>query len=66
MTYKIEELRMLDGSEAEANRTRKIFEDLKTKALADEQLTEHEKDFFCLGVKLSKWNDGVLVTLPEI
>ena len=53
MAYAIDELRVRNGSPQEQERTRKIFEDLKQKAVSGEELTEHEKEFFCLGVKLS-------------
>jgi hypothetical protein len=58
MHYKIDELDFKNGSEAEQIRNRKIFEDLKEKTLKGIELSEHEKDFFCLGVKLSKKEDG--------
>jgi hypothetical protein len=58
MIYKIEELDLLNDSLEEQERTRIIFEDLKNKAMKGEELSEHEKDFFCQGVKLSKLNDG--------
>jgi hypothetical protein len=50
---------MKDDTIAEQVRTRKIFEVLKAKAIKQEILTEQEKDFFCLGLKLSSLNDGV-------
>ncbi len=58
MAYDIENLDLKNDSEKEQTRTRAIFEDLKEKAVNNEQLTEHEKDFFCLGVKLSEFDDG--------
>lgn len=58
MAHKIEDLEFKDASDEEQLRTRAIFEDLKTKAQNGELLTEHEKDFFCQGVKLSKLDDG--------
>jgi hypothetical protein len=36
------------------------FEVLKAMAIDGEQLAPHEKNFFCVGVLLSKWNDGSL------
>ncbi len=58
MSYNIEELELKDNSNQEQIRTRKIFEDLKTKAEKNEKLTEHEKDFFCSGIRLSVLDDG--------
>ena len=58
MAYNIEDLDLKNDSEEEQIRTRKIFEDLKVKAQKGEELTEHEKDFFCQGVKLSQLDDG--------
>ncbi|KGL58373.1 hypothetical protein [Polaribacter sp. Hel1_85] len=60
MPYKIEDLDFKSNIEGEQKRTRKIFEDLKDKSLNNEKLTEHEKDFFCLGVKGSNLDDGKL------
>lgn len=59
MTFKIDELRFKNDSEAEQLRTRKIFEVLKAKAINKEVLTEHEKEFFCMAVKISQIDDGV-------
>jgi len=58
MPYNIDELDLKDNSPREQERTRIIFEDLKEKALNREELTEHEKDFFCKGIRLSNRNDG--------
>lgn len=58
MSYKIDELVLLNDSIEEQERTRIIFEDLKSKAKTAEAMSEHEKDFFCKGVKLSKLDDG--------
>lgn len=58
MPYKIDDLDIKNNSEEEQIRTRAIFEDLKSKAENGEDLTEHEKDFFCQGVKLSQLDDG--------
>lgn len=60
MVYKIEDLDLRNDSEEEQKRTRAIFEDLKTKAKNGTELTEHEKDFFCQGVKLSRLDDRKL------
>jgi hypothetical protein len=60
MSYKIEDLDFKSNVEGEQKRTRKIFENLKNKTLENGKLTEHEKDFFCLGVKLSQLEDGKL------
>lgn len=54
-----EELNFKDGSEKEQIRTRKIFEELRERAIANKILLEREKDFLCLGLKLSlEENDG--------
>lgn len=58
MAFETDELRVKDNTNAEQIRTRKIFEILKEKAIKQEELTEEEKDFFCLGVKISNCNDG--------
>lgn len=58
MTYNREELDFKDGSAEEQERTRKIFEDLKSKTNSGRKLSEYEKDFFCQGVNLSNSNDG--------
>lgn len=58
MSYKREELLLKDDSQEEQVRTRLIFEDLKKKAQNGEEMSEHEKDFFCQGVKLSRLDDG--------
>lgn len=59
MVFQIDELRLKNDSEAEQIRTRNIFEVLKAKAIKQETLTEHEKEFFCMTVKNSHLNDGV-------
>tara|TARA_R110002095_G_scaffold165593_1_gene143784 strand:+ start:119 stop:1114 length:996 start_codon:yes stop_codon:yes gene_type:complete len=51
--YDIEELTLKNDSDSEQIRTRKIFEDLKDKAEKDKPLLEREKDFLCLGLKLT-------------
>jgi hypothetical protein len=58
MSYKIEDLDVKDDSEEEQARSRIIFEDLKDKAVKKEKISEHEKDFFCMGVRLSLLDDG--------
>lgn len=58
MAFDINELRLYNDSEEELLRTRSIFEVLKKKANNNEFLTEHEKEFFCQGVKLSHLDDG--------
>jgi len=58
MTYKREELTLKDDSLEEQIRTRDIFENLKDRVTKGEKLSEHEKDFFCQGVKLSHFDDG--------
>ncbi len=56
--YKLEELDFKNGSEEEQIRTRKIFEDLRDRALKNETLLEREKDFLCTCLKLSDLDDG--------
>ena len=58
--YEIEELDLKDNSEQEQIRTRCIFEDIKERAINGGEISEHEKDFFALGVKYSLRNDGRL------
>lgn len=58
--YKIEELDPRNDSEEEQIRTRHIFEDIKARAINGDEISEHEKDFFSLGVKLSLKKDGKL------
>lgn len=58
MSYSIDELEQKNDTDYEQVRTRKIFENLKNKAIAGKKLTEHEKNFFCKGVKLSLLDDG--------
>ena len=64
MAFQTDELRMKDDTNAEQIRTRKIFEVLKEKAIKQEELTEQEKNFFCLGVKLSSRSDGTWEDFP--
>ena len=57
--YDNDELDFKDFSREHQNRTRKIFEDLKEKAKKNEELLEREKNFFCLCLKLSDYqNEG--------
>ncbi|WP_067148994.1 hypothetical protein [Pseudotamlana agarivorans] len=57
--YLPNELDFKDGSEKEQIRTRKIFEDLKQKAIDGKKLLEREKRFLCTGLKLTlKQSDG--------
>jgi hypothetical protein len=56
--YKIEELDLKNDSEEEQIRTREIFENIKERCKKGEPVSEHEKDFFGLGVKLSLKDDG--------
>lgn len=56
--FKIDELDFGDDSEESQSQSRRIFEVLKQKAIKREFLSEHEKEFFCTGVKLSLLNDG--------
>lgn len=58
--YKPEELDFKNGSEEEQIRTRKIFEDLRDRALKNGRLLEREKDFLCTCLKLSNFDDGSL------
>ncbi|OAB26018.1 hypothetical protein SAMN05444395_1263 [Flavobacterium fryxellicola] len=60
MAFSIQELELNPNADrtAEQIRTRQIFEVLKIKTIAEEFLTEHEKDFFYMGVKYSFLNDG--------
>lgn len=51
--YSVEELEFKNDSQEEQERTRKIFEDLKKRALNGEILLEREKEFLCLSIKLS-------------
>ncbi len=54
--YLLEELDLSDGEQIE---TRKIFEDLKKRALDGKLLLEREKKFLCVGLKLTLIeNDG--------
>lgn len=56
--YSITELDLKDNSEQEQIRTREIFENIQERCKNEELISEHEKDFFCLGVKLSLKDDG--------
>lgn len=56
--YSIEELDLKNDSEEEQVRTREIFENIKERCQNGELVSEHEKDFFGLGLKLSLKDDG--------
>jgi hypothetical protein len=58
MPFEIEELQVKSDAVTEQIRVRKIFEVLKDKAINGKALTEHEKNFFCSCLKLSKLGDG--------
>lgn len=64
MAFETDELRMKDDTNAEQIRTRKIFDMLKGKAINKKTLTEQEKEFFCLRVKISNFNDGTWEDYP--
>lgn len=64
MSYTIKDLEIRKDSDEEQIRTRKIFLDLKAKAIKGEILTENEKEFFCQGVRLSILNDGLETDYP--
>lgn len=58
MAFDIEELQVKSDDITEQIRVRKIFELLKDKCRNGKALTEHEKNFFCNCLKLSKLGDG--------
>lgn len=60
MAYQISELKINPNADfdSEQIRTRRIFLALKIKAIANDYLTEHEKEFFYGGVKYSLLDDG--------
>jgi len=62
--FEIEDLDFKDNSDDEQIRTRKIFEDIRERAINGDKISEHEKEFFCLGVKASIKNDGKLEDYP--
>lgn len=62
--YSIDELNLKDSSEEEQIRTRKIFDNIKERSINEQFISEHEKDFFCLGVKLSLLDDGKIEDYP--
>lgn len=64
LSYKIKDLEIRKDSAEEQIRTRKIFLDLKAKAINGEKLTEQEKEFFCQGVRLSILDDGLESDYP--
>ena len=55
--YDIEELTLKNDSEEEQIRTRKIFEDLREKAVNGKFLLEREKEFLCTCLKLTDYED---------
>ena len=55
---------MKNDSEEEQIRTREIFKNIKERCKKREPVTEHEKDFFGLGVKLSLKDDGKIEDYP--
>lgn len=55
--YDIEELNLKNDSEEEQIRTRKIFEDLREKAVNGKLLLEREKEFLCTCFKLTDYED---------
>ena len=55
--YKIEDLDLKNDSEEEQIRTRKIFEDLKSKAIKGEKLLSREKEFLCTSLKLTIYKE---------
>ncbi len=62
--FRPEELRIRDASDQEQKRGREIFEKLKKLTIAKEPLSQHEKNFFCLCVKVSLKNDGSINDYP--
>lgn len=60
MSYPIEDLDLKDATEAEYIRSRTIFDALKVKAINNEEMTEHEKDFFSQHIIIAKNKDGKL------
>ncbi|WP_413514119.1 hypothetical protein [Myroides odoratus] len=62
--YNIDDLELKNNSENEQIRTRRMFEDLLFKCNQSTSLSEHEKDFLCLGLKLSLLNDGNITDCP--
>ncbi|SDX75776.1 hypothetical protein [Flavobacterium degerlachei] len=62
MAFLINELEINPNANpiAEQIRTRQIFEVLKTRAIGGEFLSEHEKEFFYMGVKYSILDDGII------
>lgn len=55
--YLPEELDFKNGSEGEQIRTRKIFDDLKERAINGKFLLEREKEFLCMGLNLTIHKD---------
>lgn len=60
MKYSIDELELKNNTFEEAVRTREIFDEIKSRDEKGEKIYEHEKNFFCKGVMLSKDDDGVI------
>jgi len=59
MAFNISELTFRDDSFEEQVRTRQIFETLRDRASRKQKLTEHEKEFFYEGLRLTRVkNDG--------
>ncbi|MBC7410118.1 MAG: hypothetical protein H7339_17170 [Arcicella sp.] len=56
--YTVDELDFKNGGEEEQIRTRKIFEDLRDRAIVGKKLLQREKDFLYTGLKLSDFDDG--------
>ncbi len=57
MKYRINDLTLKNDSSEEQERTRNIFEDLKTKIDNNIEINEHEKDFYCRCVELSEFDN---------
>ncbi|EAY26061.1 hypothetical protein M23134_06410 [Microscilla marina ATCC 23134] len=51
-------MQLKDNSQAEQNRVRVIFEELKARATAGQELSPMEQEFFCRAVNISQLNDG--------
>ena len=58
--FQISELQHGGDAEEEQIRLRKVFETLKERAIQNEHLSEHEKNFFCQAVSHSLLPDGVI------
>lgn len=64
MSYKISELWVNDETPLEQDRVRRIFLDIKDKCIKNEFITEHEKEFFALCLKVSILDDGSIYDFP--